>query len=174
MSLMEVYFGLGSNLGDRSGTLRAAVADIQAHPEFTFLNQAAVYATAPVGEHKGDTFLNTALCGLWHSEPDSLLNFCRQIENRFGRTRPYKDAPRTLDVDILWWSGPSGHHRDLEVPHPRLTERAFALVPLLELAPGLQLPETGQALSSFLRTGVLAQGIDAFDPVAAALRSAHA
>jgi 2-amino-4-hydroxy-6-hydroxymethyldihydropteridine diphosphokinase len=153
------YLGLGSNLGDRFEHLQRAIRQLGADPRFTHLRTAGVYTSTALGARAGDEFLNTAVAGLWDGAPEELLDLCQAVELAHGRTRPYPWAPRTLDIDILWWEGVQLDTPRLRVPHPRLRERAFALVPLLEIAPHLVLPQTGEPLSSTLSPRLLAQGI---------------
>jgi 2-amino-4-hydroxy-6-hydroxymethyldihydropteridine diphosphokinase len=158
-----VYLGLGSNLGDRAGFLQAAVRDLRSLPGFVLLRQAGLYSTAAVGESAGGEFVNTVVAGSYTGSPNELLDHCLEIEQKHGRERPYPWAPRTLDIDLLWWEGVTLESPRLTLPHPRLHERAFALVPLLELAPHLCLPRTGTPLSAALTPHVLSQGIEPFN-----------
>lgn len=157
-----MYLGLGSNLGQRAGFVEAALRDLRALKGFVLLRRAGMYRTAPLGEHAGDEFVNTAVAGWFDGTPTELLKRCQEIEAAHGRTRPYPWAPRTLDIDVLWWEGQVITSPALTVPHPRLRERAFALLPLLDLAPHLVWPETGQALSTALSPALLKQGIEVF------------
>jgi 2-amino-4-hydroxy-6-hydroxymethyldihydropteridine diphosphokinase len=154
-----VYLGLGSNLGDRHATLAFAVADLASHPDLSVLQSASVYSTRAQGDGAGDAFLNTALKVEWRGTPVALLDVCLDVEARHGRVRTYRNAPRTLDIDVLWIESGTVRTSRLEVPHPRLHQRAFALVPLLELNPNLVFPNTGQSLSSCLNPELLSQGM---------------
>jgi 2-amino-4-hydroxy-6-hydroxymethyldihydropteridine diphosphokinase len=156
---LVTYLGLGSNLGHRQSILDAAIADLTSHPELTLLQRASLYSTTAQGEDAGVAFLNTAVKVVWHGTPEALLDLCQSVETLHGRERSYPNAPRTLDIDLLWLeSGPVRTSR-LSVPHPRLHQRAFALVPLLELNQDLVDPKTHRLLSSFLTSEVLLQGI---------------
>jgi 2-amino-4-hydroxy-6-hydroxymethyldihydropteridine diphosphokinase len=99
------------------------------------------------------------VAGWWRGTPDELLLSCQSIETRLGRTRPFVNAPRTIDIDLLFWEGRAVHSPQLSVPHPRLAERAFALFPLLELAPELTSPQGGRPLAADLTGALLTQGI---------------
>jgi 2-amino-4-hydroxy-6-hydroxymethyldihydropteridine diphosphokinase len=160
LSAGTVYLGLGSNLGDRFAYLQAAARALAADRRFTLLRTSSVYASRAVGENAGGEFLNSAVAGLWDGTPDELLEMCQAIELEQGRVRPYPQAPRTLDIDILWWEGLELNTPHLRVPHEHLRERAFALVPLLEIAAHLQDPGTGAPLSASLTTNLLEQGIE--------------
>jgi 2-amino-4-hydroxy-6-hydroxymethyldihydropteridine diphosphokinase len=121
-----VYLGLGSNLGDRHAILAAAMADLASHPKLTVLQSASVYSTLARGDGAGGAFLNTAVKTEWHGTLDALLDVCQDVEARHGRIRTYRNAPRTLDIDLLWSESGAVRSSRLEVPHPRLRERAFA------------------------------------------------
>ena len=114
---------------------------------FTLLTRSQTYATEAIGDPGGPPFLNAAVAGLWEGTPDLLLSACLEIEANFGRVRTYRNAPRTLDIDILYWEGHTIHTPHLAVPHLGLTQRAFALLPLLELAPDLVEPHSRRPLS---------------------------
>jgi 2-amino-4-hydroxy-6-hydroxymethyldihydropteridine diphosphokinase len=108
------------------------------------LAKSSLYRTAPI-DAGGDDYFNCVVkidttLGVRH-----LLGLCHAIEHHFGRERPYRNAPRTLDLDILLYGASSIDEMDLVVPHPRMTERAFVLVPLLELEPDLIVPQRGRA-----------------------------
>jgi 2-amino-4-hydroxy-6-hydroxymethyldihydropteridine diphosphokinase len=156
----RVYLGLGSNLGDRGGNLHDAIEALRREPGFVYLNRASIYRTPALGPNAGDEFQNTVVAGLWSGSPDSLLDLCHRIEDRGGRDRPYRWAPRTLDIDILFWDGVEVNTPRLRIPHPDLCQRAFALVPLLELAPNL-FGADGCALGASLTGELLDQGIEA-------------
>jgi 2-amino-4-hydroxy-6-hydroxymethyldihydropteridine diphosphokinase len=138
---LRAVVGLGANLGDRLSTLRRAVVELahHAHVEKT----SRVYATAPVGGPPQPEFLNAAALVLHDGEPLDLLDVLLSIEGRLGRVRADRWGPRTVDLDLLWIEGLAVDTARLVVPHPRLRERAFALVPLLEIVPGARDPRTG-------------------------------
>ena len=157
-----VYLGLGSNLGDRERFLEAGIRDLRALPGFVLLKRASFYSTKALGESAGEEFVNTVVSATYSGSPYELLDACLEIEKKHGRERPYVWAPRTLDIDLLWWEGVTIESPRLSVPHPRLRERAFALVPLLELAPRLYDSTDGAPLSASLTGGLLGQGIAPF------------
>jgi 2-amino-4-hydroxy-6-hydroxymethyldihydropteridine diphosphokinase len=138
---LRAVVGLGANLGDRLGSLRAAVAGIR--EVATVERVSRVYATAPVGPPQPD-YLNGALVCTYDGTPEQLLDALLAIERRLGRVRGEKWGPRTIDLDVLWIEGQVHASDRLVVPHAHLRERAFALVPLLEVAPGAIDPSTGQ------------------------------
>ncbi len=137
------FVGLGSNLGDREQHIEAALAEMAALPQTTLLERSALYESAPFEAGGGD-YLN-AVAKLWTSlEALSLLRSLQAIETRHGRERPYANAPRTLDLDLLLFGDERHGTPELTLPHARLHERAFVLVPLAEIAPGLRLPGRGR------------------------------
>ena len=159
MSGGRVFLGLGSSLGDRHDHIDGAIRALAGLPEFDLLRVASRYETRALGACEGPPFVNTVVCGLWSSTPEDLLSVCHDIERAHGRRRPHRDAPRTLDIDILFWEGHTRSTPTLEIPHPRLLDRAFALVPLLELDPRLCHPLTGLPLAACLTPELLTQGI---------------
>ena len=131
---MRVVVGIGANLGDRIGTMREAVRRLGEHAPVEAVSR--VYETDPVGGPEQPAFLNAAVAITWHGEPLALLDLLQRIERDLGRTREVRWGPRTMDLDVLWIEGGVRiDHPRLVVPHPRLHERAFALRPLLDVAP---------------------------------------
>ncbi|MFU8893736.1 MAG: 2-amino-4-hydroxy-6-hydroxymethyldihydropteridine diphosphokinase [Luteolibacter sp.] len=133
---------LGSNLGDRAANLRAALDGLR---EISTPGQpvlaAALYETAPVGCPDGSpAFLNTVVEIDWVGEPLDLLGHTRALESRLGRTpNPVRNAPRLIDIDILYCGDATVDHPDLLLPHPRMTERLFVLMPLADIRPDFQI-----------------------------------
>lgn len=137
-----VYIGVGANLGDARAQVEQALIDCAALPGTRLVARSSLYRTAPV-DAGGDDYVN-AVCRLATTlTPLALLDALQAIEQRHGRERPYRNAPRTLDLDILLYGTQVLDGPRLQVPHPRLHERAFALVPLAELAPAIELPGRG-------------------------------
>jgi 2-amino-4-hydroxy-6-hydroxymethyldihydropteridine diphosphokinase len=128
----RAFLGLGSNLGDREAFLRDAVAAI---PDVTAVSR--VYETAPVGGPEQGRYLNVVVQLETDRSPRDLLAVCREREAEAQRVREVRWGPRTLDVDVLWVDGVTVDEPDLVVPHPRMFERAFVLMPLRDLAPDL-------------------------------------
>jgi 2-amino-4-hydroxy-6-hydroxymethyldihydropteridine diphosphokinase len=139
---MLAVIGLGANLGDRLASLRAAAARIGALG--TVRARSTVYETEPVGGPPQPRYLNAALALETAVEPEALMRELLAIESAMGRVRVEKNGPRTIDLDVLWIEGVAMSTVALEVPHPRLAERAFALAPLLEVAPDAR-DATGRA-----------------------------
>jgi 2-amino-4-hydroxy-6-hydroxymethyldihydropteridine diphosphokinase len=135
MRVMRVYVGLGSNLGDREQTLRAAVARLSASPGIEVLGVSSVRETDPVGPIADQPrFLNGVVALETSLRPRELLDRLLEIEAEFGRTREGPPGgPRTLDLDLLLYGDERVDEPGLRVPHPRLHERSFVLEPLEEL-----------------------------------------
>jgi 3-oxoacyl-[acyl-carrier protein] reductase len=137
---------LGSNLGDRGATLAAAVRRLRAEPGLRVLAVSRFYETAPINCPPGSpSYLNAALtCDTYHT-PETLLELLQRIERQFGRVRSEVNAPRTLDLDLLLYDQ-AQRTTDPIVPHPRMHERAFVLVPLAQIAPEAIHPGTGKRI----------------------------
>jgi 2-amino-4-hydroxy-6-hydroxymethyldihydropteridine diphosphokinase len=138
------YLGLGANLGDARQALKDAVVCLAQQHTITVLAKSSIYRTAPI-DSSGDDYFNCVVKLETTLPARALLRLCHAIELLFGRERPYRNAPRTLDLDILLYGASSIGEADLVVPHPRMTERAFVLVPLVELEPDLIVPQLGRA-----------------------------
>ena len=128
--MTRALLGLGSNIGDRLGHLRTAVASLS---EVTAVS--SVYETDPVGGPEQGRFLNIVVAVETDLDPRELLGVCHRLESAAGRVRDVRWGPRTLDVDILWIDGVTVDEPDLQIPHPRIGERRFVLEPLAEVAP---------------------------------------
>ena len=133
-----VYLALGSNLGDRRANLVAAVERLQ--PQVAVEQISSLYETEPAYVLDQPRYLNAALRGRTALAPLNLLSFLKQIERELGRTAGYRFGPRIVDLDILLYDNFVIDSDDLIIPHPRMAERSFVLVPLAELAPDLTPP----------------------------------
>jgi 2-amino-4-hydroxy-6-hydroxymethyldihydropteridine diphosphokinase len=131
----RAYLGLGSNLGDRLAHLQAAVDGLARTPRLAVIAVSPVYETAPVGGPPQDDYLNAVVALDTELSPHDLLRIAHGLEAAEQRVRRERWGPRTLDVDVLLVGDEVVDDADLVVPHPRLTERAFALVPLADLDP---------------------------------------
>ena len=127
-----VYLGLGSNMGDRMGNLKAAVERLHEHAAVTAI--ASVYETVPLGYEEQPMFLNTALSATTLLGPSELLRFAKGIEVDLGRKPGFRNAPRPIDIDILLYGDLVVETPSLTIPHPGMAERAFVLAPLSEIA----------------------------------------
>ena len=154
---VHAWVGLGANLGDARTTLVAALAALGRLPDTTLLAASSVYRSAPI-ESTGPDYLNAVARLATRLAPTALLLELQRIEREHGRERPYRNAPRTLDLDLLLYGDECITSPALTVPHPRLHERAFVLVPLAELAPRLIIPGRG-AVAGMLGA-VVAQRVD--------------
>jgi 2-amino-4-hydroxy-6-hydroxymethyldihydropteridine diphosphokinase len=142
------FIGLGGNMGDTKQLIKDAIVCLAQYPEVRVITRSCMYKTAPI-ESSGDHFVNAVVSVETDSSAVRLLTICQEIEHHFGRERPYPNAPRTLDLDILSYAQEIIETDSLHIPHPRLIERAFVLIPLLEIAPNLSLPKFGN-LTSYL------------------------
>lgn len=129
----RAYLALGSNLGDRLAHLQGAVDGLAAADGVRVQALSPVYETAPVGGPSQDDYLNAVVAVDSDRSPRQLLELAQALERAAGRVRRERWGPRTLDVDVLLVEGSEVHDPDLEVPHPRLTERGFVLAPLADL-----------------------------------------
>lgn len=136
--MIRSYIGLGANLGDALASLQQAAAELLATPGITTLRLSRFYRSAPV-DANGPDYVNAVAEVLTSLPAAELLAALQVIENNHGRRRPYRNAPRTLDLDLLLYGDEAIDTPALTVPHPRMHERAFVLRPLQELAPALQL-----------------------------------
>jgi 2-amino-4-hydroxy-6-hydroxymethyldihydropteridine diphosphokinase len=137
---MTAVVSLGSNLGDRLAHLRAGVEVLREHVPVDVVSP--VYETAPVGVDSQSAYLN-AVAILATDDPEQALRAAHLAEAGEGRERPYRWAPRTLDVDVVAVGSLTSDDPRLTIPHPRAHERAFVLVPWLEVEPGAELPRLG-------------------------------
>ncbi len=135
----RAYLGLGSNLGDRLANLSTAVELLKAHPEVRIIRASSLYETAPVGYLDQPWFLNAVVECQTTLDPRELLEVCLEVERTMGRVRRIKWGPRNIDIDLLLYEDQTLSEDGLEVPHPRMTERLFVLLPLEELYPAWSL-----------------------------------
>lgn len=136
------YIGLGANLGDARAALQAALQALAALPGTRLRRQSSLYRSAPI-ESSGPDYLNAVAVLETELGPHELLHALQAIERDHGRERPYRNAPRTLDLDLLMHDSLTLDTPELTLPHPRAHQRAFVLRPLAELAPQLQIPGHG-------------------------------
>jgi 2-amino-4-hydroxy-6-hydroxymethyldihydropteridine diphosphokinase len=150
------YLGLGSNVGDRRAHLQAAVEDLWAH-HIQVLASSSVYDTEPVGEITDQPeFLNACLQVETALDPAGVLAACKAVEAALGRELGHdyvRHGPRPIDVDVLLLGDEPSEGDGLRIPHPEVTSRRFVLVPLLELAPNLQIPGGGPAADALAALG---------------------
>lgn len=136
------YLSLGSNLGDRQLNIRTAIERLDAHPEIVVTQVSRLYETAPVGYVDQPDFYNCCIELQTTLSPHNLLKMTRSTEVELGRQRDIRWGPRTIDIDILLIEQQVMDTDDLTVPHPRMDERAFVLLPLADIAPYIVHPVT--------------------------------
>ena len=137
--------GLGSNQGDKKANIKQAVTTLAALPDIKLLRVAPLYRTAPLGYTDQDWFCNTVAEMETSMPPLDLLEQLLVLENKMGRVRQERWGPRTIDLDLLLYGNVTMNSQKLTLPHPRMHNRAFVMVPLADLAPRLILPGYGSA-----------------------------
>jgi 2-amino-4-hydroxy-6-hydroxymethyldihydropteridine diphosphokinase len=160
-SMSTLYLALGTNLGDRYGNLQAAIAALP--PAVRVLAQSSIYETLPWGLTSQPPFLNMVLRGSTSIPPVRLLKHLKRLEIKLGRTPTVRWGPRRIDMDILFYDDLVLDDPQLTLPHPRLHERAFVLVPLADLAPDLVHPRLGKPVSQLL-AAVDTTGVRRYEP----------
>ena len=145
---VRVYLGLGTNLGDRWQNLLRAIEGLRAFVAVDGVSP--VYETEPWGYTEQPWFLNAVVTGLTELPPQDLLAALKDLERALGRQPTFRYGPRVIDVDILFYGQARIETPDLIVPHPRLHERAFVLIPLADLAPDLLHPVLGEPIRVLL------------------------
>lgn len=140
--MTEVFLGLGSNVGDREAQLKAAIDLLDEQQGIEVIKVSSFYETAPVGYVVQPDFLNLCIKIETELSPHEVLERGLAIEQQLHRVRKERWGPRTLDIDILLYGDEIIETKDLSIPHPRMTERAFVLIPLQEIAPDKVEPRT--------------------------------
>jgi 2-amino-4-hydroxy-6-hydroxymethyldihydropteridine diphosphokinase len=143
MRMAKAFIGFGGNIGDTRQLITDAIVCLAQRSELHILAKSCFYQSAPV-EALGGDYINAVIEIETQLTPYGLLHVCQAIEQEFGRERPYANAPRTLDLDILFYEGVTQNETELMLPHPKIIERSFVLLPLLEIAPDFFLPNFGQ------------------------------
>lgn len=142
--MVIAYIGLGANLGDPVRAVCEAIEQLAQLPQTSLVRSSSLYSSAPV-DAGGDDFINAVAQIDTALTPLALLQALQHIELAFGRARPFRNAPRTLDLDVLLYGDAIVDEPGLHVPHPRMCARAFVLLPLLELMPEICIPGQGFA-----------------------------
>ncbi len=140
--MAQAFIGFGGNIGDARQSITDAIVCLAQHVQIHIVNKSCFYQSAPVNA-VGDDYINAVVEIDTELNPYGLLYVCQSIEHQFGRERPYANAPRTLDLDILFYEGIEQNHSELTIPHPRIAERSFVILPLLEICPDFFLPNHG-------------------------------
>jgi len=164
--MTRVFIGLGSNVGDRLTLLQGAVHSLHQTSGVEVIQVSSVYETTPVGPADQAWFLNAVVLATTNLSPAALLDCTQAIERALGREPSYHWGPRAIDLDILLYGNLQLRTTSLIIPHAELCHRAFAMVPLLELVPGLVLPD-GTSLSACVSALIQAQQVRLFAPPAA-------
>lgn len=146
--MIRVFLGIGTNLGDRERNLQEARAALSQRLEI--LKESSIYQTAPWGYLDQPAFLNQVIEAQTDLSSLSLLDFLKQTEKQLGRQANFRFGPRLIDLDILFYGNRIIQTPRLQVPHPHLTERAFVLIPLAEIAPEFVHPQNKQTVTQLL------------------------
>ena len=141
--MARAFIGFGGNIGDTRQLITDAIVCLAQRSQLEILAKSCFYQSAPV-EALGGDYINAVIEIETQLSPYGLLHVCQAIEQEFGRERPYANAPRTLDLDILFYEGVTQSETELMLPHPKIVERSFVLLPLLEIAPNFFLPDFGE------------------------------
>lgn len=136
-----VYIGIGTNIGDKVNNIENALSAINKLPNTKVTDVSAVYETEPWGYTQQDNFYNVCAKVETGFSPNGILGACLGIEAAYGRERPFKNAPRVIDIDILLYNDMNIKTEELTIPHPRMCERAFVLVPLKDILPDMVVGE---------------------------------
>ncbi|ANB61288.1 2-amino-4-hydroxy-6-hydroxymethyldihydropteridine diphosphokinase [Anoxybacteroides amylolyticum] len=144
------YIALGSNIGDRLRYLHEAVEKLATHEQISVIDTSSIYETDPVGYVPQGNFLNMVIHVQTSLSPFALLEATQTIEQELGRKREIRWGPRTLDLDILLYNHENIETERLTIPHPRMTERAFVLVPLFELNGDIYIPTVQRCVASLI------------------------
>ena len=144
------YLSLGSNIGDRSNLLKTALETLVSAYPIELVNVSSIYETDPVGYTDQDMFLNMVAQIYTELSPIELLDACAETEIKLGRKREIHWGPRTIDLDILLFNEENIITERLVIPHPRMTERSFVIIPLLEISPETKIPLKNKSLREVL------------------------
>ena len=153
---VTIYLGLGSNLGDRQANLDRALEFLSQRLRMGKVS--SIYDTEPLGESNQPRFLNLVCQAFTRLEPPALLALAKGIERKLGRVGK-SGAPRTIDIDILLYGDQVVETPELTIPHPKMTERAFVLIPLDEIASDIVHPVAGKTIQELLQNAIEKQGV---------------
>jgi 2-amino-4-hydroxy-6-hydroxymethyldihydropteridine diphosphokinase len=164
------YVSIGSNMGNRYDYLTKAIKFLTSYPEIKLINYSSIYETDPVGYEEQDLFLNMVIEIKTKLSANELLEICLKTELELGRKREIRWGPRTLDLDILLYNQENIETETLIVPHPRMHERAFVMIPLLEICqsdeiPGIKKPQNQLPNKEGVRIWKRKSGEGVFEPI---------
>ncbi|AOT72600.1 2-amino-4-hydroxy-6-hydroxymethyldihydropteridine diphosphokinase [Geosporobacter ferrireducens] len=137
--MAKAYLGLGSNIGNRKENIEKALKILEAYKDIQITDVSSYYETDPVGYLEQDCFINIVVGIETSLQPKQLLSCCNEIENELKRKREIRWGPRTLDVDILLYENYLSQEEELTIPHPRMCERSFVMIPLYEIAKDIRI-----------------------------------
>ena len=160
-----VYIGMGSNLGDKVDHYEEAISEILKVDRHKLLAKSSFYKTQPIGYTDQDWFVNGVIKIETDLGPSDLLQTLKAIESRMGRVKTFPGGPRTIDLDVLFYDETEIHGGALEIPHPRLHERQFVLIPLAEIDPDLLHPVLKKKIRELLEGIQEDQGVEKFSNV---------
>ncbi len=143
-----VYLSLGSNMGSRAANLKEALSALS--PQLDVKKKSRVYETPPWGYAEQEKFLNQVLMAKTYVEPELLLKHLKRLEVALGRKPSFQNGPRSIDIDILFYDDLAIESPALTIPHPRLHERGFVLLPLMDIAPDLLHPVHKKSISELV------------------------
>lgn len=146
--MKKAYLGIGGNIGDTKRNIESSIELLKQNSGITVTQVSSFYETEPVGYEDQDWFLNVVVEISTSLTPHQLLEYCQTVENELKRVRTIRWGPRTIDVDILLFEGFESDSEILTVPHPRMTQRAFAMVPLYEINKEIEI--SGEPISSIV------------------------
>jgi 2-amino-4-hydroxy-6-hydroxymethyldihydropteridine diphosphokinase len=168
------FIALGSNIGNRYDYLTEAIKQLESHLEISMVNISSVYETDPVGYEDQDLFLNMVIEVMTSLRADELLDICLKLELTLGRKREIIWGPRTIDLDILLYNQENIETEKLIIPHPRMLERNFVMIPLSEIKPDIIIPNTDKPLEALIKELPNKEGVrlwkrkngeDVFEPI---------
>ena len=165
-----IYLSLGSNLGERDRNISSAIAGLSER-QVRVVRASPLYETEPVDLREQPWFLNGVVEVEWDGEPEKLLETLQDIERRLGRMRRVRNGPRLIDMDILFFGARAMQLPQLEIPHPRLADRRFVLVPLNGLAPALRHPVLHATVAELLSQTEDRSAVRLWRPAAAGTKS---
>ncbi|WP_349409091.1 2-amino-4-hydroxy-6-hydroxymethyldihydropteridine diphosphokinase [Pseudalkalibacillus sp. SCS-8] len=158
--MKDVYLALGSNIGDRSSYLQRALRAIDSLPGTHVEKTSSIYETEPVGYTDQAAFLNMVAKVETMETAQDLLEKLQSIEKELDRTREIHWGPRTIDLDILLYNQENIQSEDLKIPHPRMLERGFVMIPLYELQPDLHFPHTDESFTTIINERIDKKGVN--------------